>query len=207
MTLEVGQRARLDVELDVGLVSRNGHVTETTQLHQQQRRDPRRRHSADAGREPAAGDPQLGRPARASARRAGRSLHRTGRRHVVRPHRRHQRPRRPRAAEQLPPRRRGQQQHFRERPGIDHAGLAAVGGRDSGVQGRHQPVLGGIRPLARRRGQRVDEVGHKRDSRHGVRGTSATTRSTPTTSSPTARARRSPRTIRTSSAATSAARW
>ena len=36
-----------------------------------QRRDARRGHPADAGREPAAGDPQLGRPARARARRAG----------------------------------------------------------------------------------------------------------------------------------------
>ncbi len=80
-----------------------------------------------------------------------------------------QRPRRPRAAEQLPPRRRGQQQHLRERPGADLAGLASVGGRDSGVQGRHQPVLGGIRALAGRRGQRVHEVGHQRDPRHGVR--------------------------------------
>ena len=142
------------------------------------------RHSADAGREPAARDPQLGRPARARARRAGRPLHRAGRRHVVRPHRRHQRARRPRAAEQLPARRRGQQQHLGERPGADDAGVAAVGGRDSGVQGRDQPVLGGVRPVAGRGGQRLDQVGHQRASRHRATSTSATSRSTRSTSSP-----------------------
>ena len=142
---------------------------ESPQLLNTERRDARRGHSADAGGEPAAGHPQLGRPARAGARRPGRSLHRAGRRHVVRPHRRHQRARRARAAEQLPARRRRQQQHLRKRPGADDAGVAAVGGRDSGIQGRHEPVLGRVRPVAGRGGQRLDQVGHQRLQGHGLR--------------------------------------
>ena len=185
---------------------RDGDRVRNGAAAQHQRRDAGRGHSADAGGEPAAGDPQLGRPAGARSRRAGRSLHRAGRRHVVRPHRRHQRARRPRAAEQLSARRRRQQQHLRERPGADLAGVAAVGRRDSGIQGGHQPVLGGIRPVAGRRGQRLDQVGHQRGSRARATTTSATRSSTPST---TSRARRTPPsrpTIRTSTAATSAAR-
>ena len=125
--------------------------------------------SAIAGREPAAGDPQLGRPARARAGRAGRPLYRAGRRHVVRPHRRRQRARHARAAEQLPARRRRQQQHLRERAGADVAGVAAVGGRDSGVQGRDEPLRGRVRPVARRGGQRLDQIGDEQHPRYGVR--------------------------------------
>ena len=207
VTLEVAQRARLDIALAVGRVS------ETVTRHG--------RHAGSCARatrrsapsiaqtqvaQPAARDPQLGRPARARAWRAGGSLHRAGRRHVVRPDRRHQRPRRARAAEQLPARRRGQQQHLRERPGADDAGVAAVGGRDSGVQGRHEPVLGGVRPVAGRRRQRLDQVGHQRASTARPTSTSATERWTPTTSSRSAPAPPSPPTNRTSSAATSADR-
>ena len=169
VTLEVGQRARLDVELAVGALHRDGHGRGDDAAAEHQRRDARHGRAADAGREPAAGDPQLGRPARARPRRAGRPLHRAGRRHVVRPHRRHQRARRPRAAEQLPARRRGQQQHLGERPGADLAGVAPVGRRDSGVQGRDQPVLGRIRPVAGRGGQRLDQVGHQRLQGHALR--------------------------------------
>ena len=169
VTLEVGQRARLDVELAVGSFSETVVVAESPQLLNTNDATLGDGHSADAGGEPAAGHPQLGRPAGARARRAGRPLHRAGRRHLVRPHRRHQRARRPRAAEQLPARRRGQQQHLRERPGADDAGVAAVGGRDSGIQGRHQPVLGRVRPVAGRGGQRLDQVGHQRLQGHALR--------------------------------------
>ena len=58
---------------------------------------------------------ELGRPAGPRAR-PGRSLHRAGRRHVVRAHGRHQRPALARS-KQLPARRRRQQQHLGERPG------------------------------------------------------------------------------------------
>ena len=169
IALEVGQRARLDVELAVGSFSEVVTVAESPQLLNTNDATLGAVIPQIAGREPAAGDPQLGRPAGAGARRAGRSLHRAGRRHLVRPHRRHQRARRARAAEQLPARRRGQQQHLRERPGADDAGVAAVGGRDSGIQGGHEPVLGRVRPVAGRRGQRLDQVGHQRLPRHALR--------------------------------------
>ena len=155
--------------LEVGSLNETVTVTETTQLLNSNDATLGARHPADAGRQPAAGDPQLGRPARARARRPGRPLHRAGRRHVVRPHRRHQRARRPRAAEQLPARRRGQQQHLGKRAGADDAGVAPVGGRDPGIQGRHQPVLGRVRPLAGRRDQRLDQVRHQQDPRHRLR--------------------------------------
>ena len=101
--------------------------------------------------------------------RAGRPLHRAGRRHLVRPHRRRQRARHPLAAEQLPARRRRQQQHLDQRPGADDAGLAALGRRDPGVQGGDQPLLGRVRALAGRRDQRHHQVGHQPLPRHGLR--------------------------------------
>ena len=50
------------------------------------------------------------------------------------------------------------------------------------------PVLGGVRAVAGRRNQCVDQVGHQLDSRHRLRGTSATSPWTPPTSSPSVRA-------------------
>src|SRR5215470_7418256 len=46
-----------------------------------------------------------------------------------------------RAAEQFPARRRGQQQHFGERAGADLAGVEALGRCDSRIQGRDESVL------------------------------------------------------------------
>ena len=152
-----------------GQLRRNGERRRGLADPQDERGVARQRHPRDSGRQPAAGDPELGRSARARPWRAGRPLHRAGRRHVVRPHRRHQRARRPRPAEQLPPRRRGQQQHLGERPGADVAGVAPVGGRDPGVQGRDEPVLGGVRPVSGRRGQRLDEIGDEPHPGHRLR--------------------------------------
>ena len=107
-------------------------------------RDRRRRHAArehrerrarhgrqqQRGREAAARHSQLGRPAGARARRAERPLYRAVRRHLIGPHRRRKRAWQPQPAEQLPARRRRQQQLLDQRPGADDADVAAVGGRD-----------------------------------------------------------------------------
>ncbi len=169
LTLEVSQRGPHRRDAGDRIVRGERHRRRDDADPEHQRRHAGLGHPAGAGREPAAGHPQLGRPARARARRAGRPLHRAGRRHVVWPHGRRQRARHAVAAEQLPARRRGQQQHLDQRAGADDAGVAAVGGRDPGVQGRDQPVLGGIRPLAGRRRERLDQVGHEQLPRHGLR--------------------------------------
>ena len=152
-----------------GQLRRNGGRRRSVANPQDERRRARERHSGDRGGQPAARDQKLGRPARARARGAGRPLHRAGWRHVVRPDRRHQRARRSRPSEQLPARRGGQQQHLGERPGADDAGVASIRGCDSGIQGRDESVLGGVRAVAGRGNQCVDQVGHQPDSRHRLR--------------------------------------
>ena len=67
-------------------------------------------------------------------------------------------------------------------------------------------LLGGVRPVARRRRQPADQVGHATASTAAASSSTATTRSTPTTSSTTAPAAPSRTSSRTSSAAPSAAR-
>src|SRR6476660_1327090 len=140
VTLEVGQRARIDATLDVGAVSETVTVGETTQLL----------NSNDATLGTVIPQFQVSnlplairnwddllalvpgvQQDRYTAQRGGTSFGRTGGINVHRA----------RAAEQLPARRRRQQQHLRERAGADDPGLPSVGGRDPGIQGRHQPLL------------------------------------------------------------------
>ena len=132
-------------------------------------------------------------------------------RHPRREHRRRRQPglarvgvvlgQRPAAArQQLHARRRGQQRD-----------LAADGRalperrRARRVQAADQHLLGRVRPLARRRRQPADQVGHQRVARQRASSSCATTRSTPTTSSTTAPAAPSRTSASTSSAARSAA--
>ena len=169
VTLEVGQRARVDMSLEVGNFAETVDVAGASPILK----------TSEAALGSVIPEIQVANLPLAIRNwddllalvpgRAGRPLHRAGWRHVVRPHRRHQRARRSRASEQLPARRRGQQQHLRERPGADDAGVASVGGRDSGVQGRDEPLLGRVRAVAGRRDQRLDQVGHQRLRRHRLR--------------------------------------
>ena len=118
--LEIGQKGRVDFTLGVGGASET--VTRRRPGPAAQHRAVRAGHGDGSrhGGEPAPRHPQLGRPARARAGRAGRSLHRS---------RAAARPSAARAAinvhgtrslqQQLPPRRRGQQQHLGERAGAD----------------------------------------------------------------------------------------
>ena len=80
-----------------------------------------------------------------------------------------------------------QQQHGRRRrqqPGVllrsarphAHVVLDQPGG-DQGVPGRHQQLLGRVRPRRRRHGQRGHQVGHQRVARRGASTSCATTRS------------------------------
>ena len=48
-----------------------------------------------------------------------------------------------------------------------HAGVAALDRLHRGVQGRDQPLLGGVRPRAGGGHHREHEVGDERDTRHG----------------------------------------
>ena len=74
------------------------------------------------------------------------------------------------------------------------------------VQAADRDLLGRVRPVARRRRQPADQVGHQHAATAAPSSSTATTRSTPTTSSTTAPAAPSPTSSRTSSAARSAAR-
>ena len=135
-------------------------------------RSPRSSATWSAGSEisqPAAGDPQLGRPAVHAARRAGRPLHRADRHDQRRPHRRRQHARQPLAAEQLPARRRGQQLDLHQRPGAVHAGVAAVDRRDRRVQGGHQPVRRRVRPRPGGAIVVTTKSGTNACQRHGLR--------------------------------------
>ena len=169
VALATGTRARLDISMALGALGEMVTVAGVTPLLSTESAVlgtvVAQRRSVEA----AAGDPQLGRPARDGSRRSERSLHRAGRRYVGRPHRRRQRARQPQPTEQLPPRRRREQQLLHERAGTDDADLAAVGGCDSGVQGRDEPVRGGVRLVAGRCGHRQHEIGDELDPRNGVR--------------------------------------
>ena len=79
--------------------------------------------------------------------------------------RRHQRPRPPLAAEQLPARRRRQQQHLDQRAGAVDAALASVNRRDRRIQSGDDPVHGRIRPGAGRHDLGDDQVGQQRAAR------------------------------------------
>ena len=169
-------------------------------------RGARHRGRQERNGQAAAGDPQLGRPARDGAGRAERSLHRTGRRHLGGPHRRRQRARQSQPAEQLPARRRGQQQLLDQRAGAHHAAVASVGRRDRGVQGRHEPLRRRIRLVTRRGHHRQHQVRHESLPRHGLRLLPRRFAWTPSTTSPRPPTSRRRPTSRTSSAATSAGR-
>ena len=183
LALEVAQRARVNVVLDVGAFTESVNVTESS----------RRLNANDATLGTVIDQTQVAKLPLAIRNWddllalvpgvQGDRYTEEGGGTVVRPHRRRQRARHPLAAEQLPARRRRQQQHLRQRAGADDAGLAALDRRHPGVQGRDQPLLGGVRPLAGRRHQRHHQVGHQR--LHGtVYDYFRNDRSTRTTSSP-----------------------
>ncbi len=127
------------------------------------------RRGAQRDRQPAAGHPQLGRPAVHHPRRPGRPLHRADRHDQRRPHRRRQHPWQPVAAEQLPARRRRQQLDLDQRPGAEHPGVTAVDRRHRRVPGGDQPVRRPVRPRAGRGDRRHHQVGHQPPLRHGLR--------------------------------------
>ena len=121
VSLELGARSRLDMSLAVGSIGETVTVEGVTPLLSTEIRGARHRGRPQRNGQAAAGDPQLGRPAGDGARRAERPLHRAGRRHLGGPHRRRQRARQSQPAEQLPARRRRQQQLLDQRAGADHA--------------------------------------------------------------------------------------
>ena len=198
----LGARSRLDISLAVGSIGETVTVAGVTPLLSTEIGGPRHRRRQQRSAEAAAGDPQLGRPAGDGARRAERPLHRAGRRHVGGPHRRRQRPRQSQPAEQLPARRRRQQQLLDQRAGADDADLAAVGGRDRrssrSSRARTPPNTAG------RRAPRSSSTPSRAPTRSAAPPTtsSATTGSTRSTTSPRRPTSRSRPTSRTSSAAT-----
>ena len=165
----LGARSRLDMSLAVGSIGETVTVEGVTPLLSTENAVLGTVVDAQRGRQAAARHPQLGRPAGAGPRRAERSLHRAGRRHLVRPHRRRQRARQSQPAEQLPARRRRQQQLLDQRAGADDADFAAVGGCDRRVQGGDEPVRRRIRLVAGRRDHRQHQVRHQHHPRHRVR--------------------------------------
>ena len=184
VSLESARASRLDVSLALGSIGETVTVAGVTPLLSTEMRRARHGRGQQRSGEAAAGDSQLGRPAGDGPGRAERPLHRAGGRHLVGPHRRRQRARQPQPAEQLPARRRRQQQLLHQRAGVDHADFAAVGRRDQRVQGRDQPVRRRVRLVARRR--RSSSAPSRARTLFTARPTSssATTRSTRTTISP-----------------------
>ena len=85
---------------------------------------------------------------------------------------------------------RWRQRHQRRRPHASAAAPQPAGRCDAGVQGDHQQLLGGVRPLDRRRRDHVDAIGKQRVSRQHLSSRSGTTRSMRATTSPR-RSRRS----------------
>ena len=131
VSLEIGARSRLDMSLRGRIDRRNGdgRRRDAAAQHRIGRRSARSSTTTKWQKLPLAirnWDDLLA----MVPGRAERSLHRAGRRHVVGPHRRRQRPRQPQPAEQLPARRRRQQQLLDQRAGADDADFAAVGGCD-----------------------------------------------------------------------------
>ncbi len=169
VSVELGARSRLDVSLTVGSIGETVKVEGITPLMSSESAvlgtvvDQKRSGQA------AARHPQLGRPAGDGAWRAERSLYRAGGRHLGGPHRWRQRARQSQPAEQLPARRRRQQQLLHQRAGADDADLASVGGCDRRVQGGDESVCGRVRLVARCGDYREHESRCQHVPRHRVR--------------------------------------
>ena len=166
----------------------------------------RHRGQRKGNRHAAARPAQLGRHAVPRAGCPGISVHRGIGRHVGRQNRRHQRARPSLAPEQLPARRRRQQQHLDQRAGAVDAALSPVDRRDWRVQSGDQPVHRRVRPRSGRDDFGDDQVRQQRAPRHDLLLLPRRADSTPTRSSPTGPDCRSRPTIRISLAAASAGR-
>ena len=118
----------------------------------------RHRGEPERNRDASVGAAQLGRHAVSRPRRAGLPVHRGVGRDVGRQDRRHQRAWAPLAAEQLPARRRRQQQHLDERAGAVDPALASIHRRHWRIQSGDDPVYGRVRPRSRRDDLGDDQV-------------------------------------------------
>ena len=172
------------MQLEVGAVEESVTVTGASPLVQTSSSELGTTVDGRADQDAAAQRPQLRQPDAHRARRRPRDSRRE--------HRRRRQPGLARVGVVLGERPAAARQQLHARRRRQQRDLAADGRavserrRARRVQAADEHLLGGVRPVARRRRQPADQVGRQRHARQRASSSCATTRSTPTTSSTTA---------------------